>query len=499
MKKHSLIFCLIVCFALVFSLAACGEPTVESIAVSGQNQTCVVNQDYDTSVGTIKVTYSDGTTADVALSDSEVTVTLDNSELGEVICLVEYKGATAQYLVTIVNPTLTVTFDLNYSGAPAGSTQSVVSGERATEPAVDPERTGYAFAGWYTTSDCTTEFDFALTSITAETTIYAKWIASYTVTFDYNYDGAPQAAEVAVGEGRTVQAPQDPTRADYTFVGWFVNQAGTTAFDFATPITANVTVYAKWISANVETHVVTFDLNYTGAPQATTANVPDGESAQQPSIPTRDGGYTFAGWYTDANCTTAYDFSATVTDEITLYAAWASTYVFEAEYVDLTNKQGNGYSGTATGISMIMFNGSNASNGAHLTYLYVPGMTIDFVITSDRAVSDATIYLRLTAEAMSITITDETYTVSVNGERLEYGEIVFANIPDIAADLTPFADYLIATNVSLREGQNTISLVTANSDVMMGTMAATAPVVDCLKITTSATLTWNPHLENIPS
>lgn len=40
-----------------------------------------------------------------------------------------------------------------------------------------------------------------------------------------------------------------------------------------------------------------------------------------PQIPTRNG-YVFTGWYTDSNCTQLYDFSATLTRDLTLYAGW---------------------------------------------------------------------------------------------------------------------------------------------------------------------------------
>ena len=46
-----------------------------------------------------------------------------------------------------------------------------------------------------------------------------------------------------------------------------------------------------------------------------------GSTVTKPADPTRDG-YTFAGWYTDEACTKAYDFSAAVTADITLYAKW---------------------------------------------------------------------------------------------------------------------------------------------------------------------------------
>lgn len=71
-------------------------------------------------------------------------------------------------------------------------------------------------------------------------------------------------------------------------------------------------------------HTVTFDLNYTGAPAATTAQVNDGGKAVKPSGPTRSG-YTFGGWYTQAACTTPWDFDAdTVTGNLILYAKWTA-------------------------------------------------------------------------------------------------------------------------------------------------------------------------------
>ena len=42
----------------------------------------------------------------------------------------------------------------------------------------------------------------------------------------------------------------------------------------------------------------------------------------EPTTPTKDG-FDFAGWYTDKELKTKYDFSAKITKSMTLYAAWA--------------------------------------------------------------------------------------------------------------------------------------------------------------------------------
>lgn len=73
-----------------------------------------------------------------------------------------------------------------------------------------------------------------------------------------------------------------------------------------------------------------------------------GSTVTKPADPTREG-YTFGGWYTDEACTKAYDFSAAVTADMTLYAKWTKNAV---------NPGGNGGSGSNGGNG-----GSNGGSG----------------------------------------------------------------------------------------------------------------------------------------
>ena len=45
----------------------------------------------------------------------------------------------------------------------------------------------------------------------------------------------------------SVTKPADPTREGYTFGGWYTDEACTKAYDFATAVTSDLTLYAKWI------------------------------------------------------------------------------------------------------------------------------------------------------------------------------------------------------------------------------------------------------------
>lgn len=47
--------------------------------------------------------------------------------------------------------------------------------------------------------------------------------------------------------GSTVSKPTDPTREGYTFAGWYTDDACTKAYDFSVAVTADMTLYAKWI------------------------------------------------------------------------------------------------------------------------------------------------------------------------------------------------------------------------------------------------------------
>lgn len=70
-------------------------------------------------------------------------------------------------------------------------------------------------------------------------------VESWTVAFNSNGGSACDTKFVATDDGKLVK-PADPTRDGYTFGGWFTDEACTRAYDFSTPVTADLTLYAKW-------------------------------------------------------------------------------------------------------------------------------------------------------------------------------------------------------------------------------------------------------------
>lgn len=204
----------------------------------------------------------------------------------------------------------TVTFDYGIEGM-TGS-QQVTDGGKATEP-VAPVRDGYRFDGWLLDGQT---YDFA-TPVTGDITLTADWtINTYTVRFDTA--GGSSVPEQAIDHGQKITEPAAPTREGYTFTGWLLDGR---PFDFATPITGDITLTAGWEESGEPAptiHTVTFD---DGTGNTVTVNVQEGETVQEPSTPSRDG-YDFTGWLLDG---TPYDFTTPVTGDITLTAGWEKT------------------------------------------------------------------------------------------------------------------------------------------------------------------------------
>jgi len=132
----------------------------------------------------------------------------------------------------------TVSFDSD--GGSAVASQEVTSGTAATEPS-DPTKEGYVFDEWQLDGSA---FDFA-TLITEDIELTATWIELFTVTFDSQGGSAVTAQEVEDGDTATEPDPA-PTKADHTFQHWSLTEDGT-AYNFATAITADLTLYAVWL------------------------------------------------------------------------------------------------------------------------------------------------------------------------------------------------------------------------------------------------------------
>lgn len=63
----------------------------------------------------------------------------------------------------------------------------------------------------------------------------------------FDAQGGSATGDQTPASGSTVTKPTDPTREGYTFAGWYTDEAYTKAYDFSVAVTADMTLYAKWV------------------------------------------------------------------------------------------------------------------------------------------------------------------------------------------------------------------------------------------------------------
>ena len=201
----------------------------------------------------------------------------------------------------------TITFDTDGGSEVESITQDY--GTTIAKP-TDPTKTGYTFAGW--------DKEIPGTMPAGDMTVTAKWkINQYTITFDT--DGGSEVESITQDYGTAIAKPTDPTKTGYTFGGWDKEIPGTMP-------AGDVTVTATW---KINQYTITFDTDGGSAVASITQDY--GTAITAPKDPTKTG-YTFAGWYTDAACTNAWNFGSNMLadHDMTLYARWVRSAVRKA-------------------------------------------------------------------------------------------------------------------------------------------------------------------------
>ena len=340
--------------------------------------------------------------------------------------------------------------------------------------------------------------------------VYVK-STSFNVTYDENYNNAPQPRVESVVQGDSAR-PQTPEREGYTFVAWYGNADFQYTYDFKESVLENLTLYALWTKDGIDHYDVTFNKGYYGDIYETYTYTSDaGSPIVKPSDPTRFG-YTFDKWVDENNV--PYDFSTPLSGNKSLTATWVKAisgtkkYLFEAEDTSLAKKVGPAFSGTCSEEGMIVTAPAdrNCSGGYFVSYLYREENSLEFFVVSDEDTT-ITLYARFSAELRDYTFDPSNFEINVNGTPIDYSPMVFANVPfdtenfsegADALDCLPFQDFLVGSNIPLRKGQNLIQIVTKNSVPMEGTtLEAAAPIVDAMVVETTSVLQWD-HTRGLP-
>lgn len=165
-------------------------------------------------------------------------------------------------------------------------------------------------------------------------------------------------------------------------------------------------------------------------------------------------------------------------------------YIFEAEYVDLSEKVGAGPSNAAPGVTMIRKD-SEASNGHYIADTYKEGLSFEFEFNANSD-GEGLLTLSLGSDLGVIEMNPNVFEISVNGEVVNYQSF---KLPDSSGRLNKVFREFAINNIMLVEGENEIKLTIKDNTYING--SAGGPLIDFLKVTTDIELEWNPVLENI--
>ena len=305
---------------------------------------------------TVKFT-SDGAakTAPVTEGGYEISAQLTNKETDNLILEVEGKGVLtvtpAPLTITVndvsreygaVNPELSV----SYNGFVNGENESVLNGTLtlAYDESINGTTPVNTYDGKTTASGLSAKNyninyvpgKVTITKIPVSVTAGAARRSYLSVEFDKSLEGlADTNFVVKDSEGNTVAVTNVTASSDsktYTLSGSFeVGRKYTVkvVLNGAAVETTHRLVNDEIVSIPVHVssgggggstrYTVSFDTN--GGSKLASQRVKRNSVITEPTAPTKEG-FDFAGWYTDKELKTKYNFSAKVTKSMTLYAAW---------------------------------------------------------------------------------------------------------------------------------------------------------------------------------
>ena len=283
----------------------------------------------------ISITDKEGNTAGgtVAFDNNHLTYTPTADEAGKTVTItirpklgyVEEANTPLSFEIEVKKPVVEqsefyVTMVIDGYGNAVAMPNSAKEGEEIQLTAI-PDR-GHHFKEWQATSGNIRITNDKFTMPAENVTVKAIFEAD-TYTVGLNANGGTIASgkdmtSYTYGVGATLPTKDDMTREGYTFDGWYDNNdfSGSSVTMISPTDTGAKAFYAKW---TINSYSVTFNSNDGSDIDSQTVDY--GNTVAEPTAPTKNG-YTFAGWYSDEGLVSAYDFSTTVTSDITLYAKW---------------------------------------------------------------------------------------------------------------------------------------------------------------------------------
>lgn len=163
----------------------------------------------------------------------------------------------------------------------------------------------------------------------------------HTLTFDTM--GGSKIAPETVRHGLTVAKPKDPVNGGYIFDGWYTDKTFRTPYNFATPLTQDTTIYAKWfliVLPGVTVKKNTPKLN-TADHFAYVQGYPDGTVKPAGNITRAETAAILFRLMDDASRRTYYSTKSGFRDVAS--GSWYNTYVATLNNAGVITDSSNGY------------------------------------------------------------------------------------------------------------------------------------------------------------
>ncbi|WP_338553707.1 S-layer homology domain-containing protein [Paenibacillus sp. KS-LC4] len=340
------------------------------------------------------------------------------------------------------SPTLSVTASVSDGGTLSyqwySNTTNSNSGGTVIDDATDAEYeapTASAGTTYYYVVVTNTNNSVNGTKTAIATSGAAKVTVNTPLTFTVSFDssGGSSVSSQTVSDNGNATEPSSPTKAGYTFAGWYSDSSFTHAFDFNTTIIENTLLYAKWESA-----------------ETLLSNLSTDEGALTPAFSAAEFDYHIdvANTVTslhlalskgDSNQTLAVTGAQYVSVTDNVYSYYAPNLSIGLNQIQIEVTAENGTAKTYT----LSVNRASSEN-ADLSGLALSSGALSPVFTSEATSYNVSVDNSVTSTTATASVSDSQATITVNGTATASGQ----------------ASEAIALNV----GSNVISILVTAQD-----------------------------------
>ena len=299
-------------------------------------------------------------------------------------------------------------------------------GTEITNPNISEiSKVGYEPEYWYLEDEFITKVSFPF-NLNKNTKLFLKWVLTEENTPTYTPTPTPKNFEINLMDGSTLLStetvlentlftkPNNPTKEGFEFICWSTKPDFKQEYNFNTPVTSNLTLYAIWEEIIINTPTpdpVTYSVTFMDGSAVYFSNsIVEGSKVSKPTNPSK-AGFNFICWSTSSSTKKEFNFNTSMTSDLVLYAYYEEIIV-EGDYqINITNfggyNEGAFFEFDATSYSTKDFVITYKKDGSNTTY------TLDEELIRSSSNTIRCDILGLPKGSYSVTIKNKTADVEI--------------------------------------------------------------------------------------